>query len=205
MKPPPNDPSHWKSILDVIHGEQDTCTFHPSLVHVTLTSIDTGHRCSVVHGFSLWNETSTSYQILWEWIWLVSDWEYFRGYELIGPAQLCLLIKGLLSAGLVEYPQLHSQLSHTGFTYTALLQEIHDLRTSEFDTWDKQDWLCLQCIMEIIKSHMHLWLLERKRKGKFIMYLTRHSWPASAGTTIHEDCWYVTSLWFIATSSWWQE
>jgi hypothetical protein len=29
MKPPPSDASHWKSILDVIHGEHDTCMYQP--------------------------------------------------------------------------------------------------------------------------------------------------------------------------------
>ena len=30
MKPPPSDASHWKSILDVIHGERDTCVYRSS-------------------------------------------------------------------------------------------------------------------------------------------------------------------------------
>lgn len=29
-KPPPNDASHYKSILDVIHGEHDTCMYQSS-------------------------------------------------------------------------------------------------------------------------------------------------------------------------------
>jgi hypothetical protein len=36
IKPPPSDPSHWRSILDVIHGEHDTCTYQtPYLVQAT--------------------------------------------------------------------------------------------------------------------------------------------------------------------------
>jgi hypothetical protein len=30
MKPPPSDASHWKSILDDIRGEHDTCKYQPS-------------------------------------------------------------------------------------------------------------------------------------------------------------------------------
>jgi hypothetical protein len=28
-KPPPSDASHWKSILNIIHGEHDTCMYQP--------------------------------------------------------------------------------------------------------------------------------------------------------------------------------
>ncbi|KAF8230080.1 hypothetical protein L208DRAFT_141033 [Tricholoma matsutake] len=126
MKPPPDDASHWKSILHDIRGEHDIC-----------------HRCNMIHGFDLWNET---------------NWDYLKGLSETREVSL-----------------LHSQLYAAGFTYTTLLQEINDIRTSEFDMWDKQDWLCLQCIQVILRSHLHLWLLERKRK---------------AGKTIPEDCWY---------------
>lgn len=32
-KPPPSDPSHWKSILDDIRGQNEICTYNPSIQH----------------------------------------------------------------------------------------------------------------------------------------------------------------------------
>jgi len=142
-KPPPTDASHWKSILDVIHGEHDIC-----------------HRCSAIHGFNLWNET---------------NWEDLRGIESIAHRLLPSFLKGNLAFSVTEQALLREQIDDSGFTYKVLLQEIHSVRTSAFDGWDEQDWLCLGCINEIIQSHLHLWLLERKK---------------NSGKQILEDCWY---------------
>jgi hypothetical protein len=92
--------------------------------------------------------------------------------------------QGSLRLNLAERPWLDGQLGALDFSYTNLFQDIHGIRKSEFSTWDQQDWLCLQCIEEIIRSHLHLWLLERKRKGKFtIIYLVvpRHMFLLQLG------------------------
>jgi hypothetical protein len=106
-----------------------------------------------------------------------------------------MLFKGLLSSNLAEAQPFCNQIGVPGFTYTTFLQEIHDVRTSEFDTWDKQDWLCLQCVEETIQSHLHLWFLEHKRKGMStiasLSLANKHTLSAPAGQTIYEDCWYV--------------
>jgi hypothetical protein len=60
-KPPPDDSSHWKSILDDIRGEHETCMYQPSFCCSCIPHTVLGHRCNAIHGFNLWNETSMSY------------------------------------------------------------------------------------------------------------------------------------------------
>ncbi|RDB17923.1 hypothetical protein Hypma_000688 [Hypsizygus marmoreus] len=142
MKPPPNDASHWKSILKDVH-DKDAC-----------------HRCGTVQGFNLWTEAC---------------WEYLAGVPSTRIGNLSSLLKGRIAQNLVDGPLLREMLSSSSFTYTKMLQEIHEIRTPPYDTWDKQDWLCEACITNILRSHLHLWLLERKRQN---------------GQQIPEDCWY---------------
>jgi hypothetical protein len=61
-KPPPSDASHWKSVLDVIHGERDTCRYQPSfLIPCVPHFVDHGRRCNTIHGFNLWNQKQASH------------------------------------------------------------------------------------------------------------------------------------------------
>jgi len=41
----------------------------------------------------------------------------------------------------------------------ALLSELFSEKESEFDTWDKHDWICRECLDSFIKEHLVLWLV----------------------------------------------
>ncbi|KAF8073538.1 hypothetical protein FPV67DRAFT_751678 [Lyophyllum atratum] len=148
IKPPPDDLTHWKSILDVIHGEQDTCK----------QCNDAGRN---IQGFAIWNETS---------------WDYLKGVSAdLTVYGLRNLSKGTMLQSRVDGIALVTRLIDRHFSYTQFLEEIHEVRTPPYDSWNKQDWICAPCFEEIIRCHLHLWLLERKKAD---------------GVQIPEDCWY---------------
>lgn len=77
--------------------------------------------------------------------------------------------KGNLGRNLLINTKIRIELLESPtFAYTRMLQEIHDLRITPYDAWDKQDWLCLDCIVEILRSHyrLQLWLLVHLVKRK---------------------------------------
>ncbi|KAF9464131.1 hypothetical protein BDZ94DRAFT_1257074 [Collybia nuda] len=122
---------------------------------------DTCHRCHGVYGFDLYNET---------------NWENLRGIDSTHKWNINKYLKGNLyqSQSISDY--LSSEVdSSTTSIHTRMLREIHDLRVVSYDTWDKQDWLCADCIVEILRVHLHLWLLFLKKRS---------------GEIIPDDCWY---------------
>ncbi|RDB14819.1 hypothetical protein Hypma_016315 [Hypsizygus marmoreus] len=109
----------------------------------------TGSGQRLLSDFDLWNETS---------------WEYLRGIFPID--ELLEQLPGRLYTNNVEMKRLHEAIHEPSFTFPTLLREIHELRTSEYETWTRQDWLCECCIDDILGTHLHLWLSDRnKQKG----------------------------------------
>ncbi|KAJ7741266.1 hypothetical protein B0H16DRAFT_1565137 [Mycena metata] len=50
-----------------------------------------------------------------------------------------------------------------------LLRDLFEFKTPEYLSWSPQDKLCDMCLLSFIASHIHLWLLQRKRQaGEFI-------------------------------------
>ncbi|KAF8073608.1 hypothetical protein FPV67DRAFT_1478596 [Lyophyllum atratum] len=122
---------------------------------------DTCHMCSNYQGSELWNE---------------ANWEYLMGAShSLALSALPNLVKGSLAHSISDGPALRTRINDPTFSYTDLLEEIHQVRTPPYDSWNKQDWLCTACTIAVIRDHLHLWLLERKRES---------------GEQIPEDCWY---------------
>lgn len=122
---------------------------------------DTCQKCNNVYGFDLWNDT---------------NWEYLRGVsDDLSLHQLRMLSKGNFSQSKVDGPALAARFDDPNFAYTKLLDEIHRVRTPAYGSWNKGDWICATCIIEIVRTHLHIWLLECKREG---------------GEQIPQDCWY---------------
>ncbi|KAG6910682.1 hypothetical protein DXG01_008726 [Tephrocybe rancida] len=40
-------------------------------------------------------------------------------------------------------------LSGQASTYTSFFHELHQVKRPPWDTWDKSDWMCEQCITEL--------------------------------------------------------
>lgn len=94
------------------------------------------------------------------------DWEFLYGVPSTSGASLLVLIKGNLPRSLEDARTLVTEISAQDFTYSKLLRDIQALRVAPYETWDTHDWLCEKCITEIIREHLHLWLLEQKKKSK---------------------------------------
>ncbi|KAJ7596044.1 hypothetical protein C8J56DRAFT_1116448 [Mycena floridula] len=147
LKPPDSStPDHWRSILVDVVGQNDTCT-----------------QCQKVEGPYLWGK---------------SNWRYLYGASdgIFSPEFLPQLMKGHLRRSRIvcRYFQDSDFLHVPGF-YETLMQEIFDIKSDEFVNWTPEDWLCTDCFKHLLSSHLHIWLLQRKRQE---------------GEAIQEDCWY---------------
>lgn len=95
---------------------------------------------------------------------------------------------------------LHAYVCSVGFrtSYPSFIGQLFDCKTPAFDTWKKEDWICQSCLTVLIRSHLHVWLLEYKQQRKLspcFLVLdntpTKHSMGFIEGLQIDEDCWYI--------------
>ncbi|KAH7913801.1 hypothetical protein BJ138DRAFT_1124096 [Hygrophoropsis aurantiaca] len=54
-----------------------------------------------------------------------------------------------------------------------ILEEIFELKTEAYKSWEKDDWMCTDCLTTLVTDHLHVWHLAQKRKH---------------GLEISEDC-----------------
>jgi hypothetical protein len=152
-----------------------------------------GNRCAKVCGFDLWNEASKYRAIVRNHIAEKKyiDWEYLYGLHSTRISCLPGLMKGKLPGSMYDATRLRGEIRVPNFTYTRLMREIHDIRIPPYDAWDKQDALCEQCITGILQTHLHLWLLETRKKGNSFLcnWVTPIDEHSLAGDQIPEDCW----------------
>ncbi|KAF9464132.1 hypothetical protein BDZ94DRAFT_516074 [Collybia nuda] len=108
---------------------------------------DTCDICGAVRGSDLYNET---------------NWDLLCGINPTRRMNLCSYLKGNLNQNPFIRELIREEMSAMP-NFTDILEEMHDLHIPLFNTWEKKDWLCLECIVNIIRAHLHLWLLERKK------------------------------------------
>ncbi|KAG1748837.1 uncharacterized protein EDB91DRAFT_1311765 [Suillus paluster] len=46
-----------------------------------------------------------------------------------------------------------------------LIAGLFECKIPAYDTWNKEDWLCRQCLETFIHDHLHVWYLNQKVKG----------------------------------------
>uniref|UniRef100_A0A0W0FMG1 Uncharacterized protein n=1 Tax=Moniliophthora roreri TaxID=221103 RepID=A0A0W0FMG1_MONRR len=146
VKPPPTDSSRWKSVLDHIEGENDPCA-----------------HCSKITGFNLWGR---------------STFDYLNGETtLFHPYHLPRILKGWLGFSLSDASRLRKEYIDISQDIYCIVEDIleSDYKQAEFADRKSEDWLCQECLTKLLKEHLHLWLLDRKRK---------------AGEQIPDNCWY---------------
>ncbi|KAG1742316.1 uncharacterized protein EDB91DRAFT_306976 [Suillus paluster] len=56
-----------------------------------------------------------------------------------------------------------------------LIKRLFNCKTSAYDAWKKEDWLCDRCSEKSMRDNLHIWYLGEKVKR---------------GRKIREDCWY---------------
>lgn len=118
-------------------------------------------RCSqcqsdIVQGLDLWGPSNWSY--LWDTPPLYS---------------ITQLLKGYVSANLADKAHFTTVLRET--SAAELVEGLFDYKTPAYYTWNKEDWLCRQCLEKLMRDHLHIWYLGQKVKR---------------GDVIPGNCWY---------------
>lgn len=99
----------------------------------------------------------------------IIDWEYLQGIDSTWKGSISSYLKGNLLSNASVTNYLRAELFESvAFSYTHMLEQIHDLRVAPYDDWEKQDWLCSNCIVNILQAHLHLWLLFRMKQCRFL-------------------------------------
>ncbi|KAJ7274243.1 hypothetical protein C8J57DRAFT_1315006 [Mycena rebaudengoi] len=121
---------------------------------------DTCQQCGAKDGFYHWTE---------------SNWDVQNKVTLnFMPFYLERIpLPGKLSENPIDADEFRKHIRDASFP--SLLNELFDLKTPEYASWNKQDLLCYFCVKKFMTEHLHLWLLKCKRQ---------------AGENILEDCWY---------------
>jgi len=75
-----------------------------------------------------------------------------------------------------------------------LIGGLFEYKTQDYDAWNKDDWLCEQCLEKFIRDHLHLWYVGEKIKRKFLPLITVTKYLSTqcslGGYAIPENCWY---------------
>jgi hypothetical protein len=50
---------------------------------------------------------------------------------------------------------------------SAVLDQIFSniKKSPEFDSWNRDDWICFECLEKFIRENLHLWLLQKQQRG----------------------------------------
>ncbi|KAG1738355.1 uncharacterized protein EDB91DRAFT_1138333 [Suillus paluster] len=104
-------------------------------------------------------------------LWGPSNWSYLRGPP--PHHSITHLLKGNLCANLADIAHFTTVLRET--SSEQLFGGLFDYKTSAYNTWNKEDWLCQQCLEKFMRDHLHIWYLGQKVQG---------------GHAIPDNCWY---------------
>ncbi|KAG6830025.1 hypothetical protein H0H92_002553 [Tricholoma furcatifolium] len=103
-------------------------------------------------------------------------WNHLKGvFRSLHPESIFSLAKGNICKGPDRATLLFELNKVLKRSYDDFFDQIHEVRRYPYVIWKKSDWLCVKCLREILKEHLHHWLLERKR--------------ADGQLQIKEDCW----------------
>ncbi|KAJ7591379.1 hypothetical protein C8J56DRAFT_935354 [Mycena floridula] len=117
-------------------------------------------KCSKADGLKLFGE---------------SNWHYMYGASpSLRGRRLRDLLKGELKKTLTTINYLRALESTIPDFYPTMMKELFEVKSSAYAAWNKEDWLCQNCIKIFISGNLYLWLLYRQGKD---------------GIVINEDCW----------------
>lgn len=151
----------FSSPLDLIRQERDECSQQSNghgghnVLHEVIGEKDMCQGCDAVKGLQLWNET---------------NWDYLLG---VLNSTIFQYLPGKLPLNFSEIMPLRDKLKEIG--YSQFMELLFSEKEAPFDDLNKQDWLCLDCLGEILHHHLWQWWIDCKR---------------SAGTVIPRNCWY---------------
>lgn len=93
-------------------------------------------------------------------------------------------------------PLLDFFVKEDGFDWRAFTEEIFDFNmrsAEEFLEWDKEQWYCKSCILDLFATRFPWWWMARARDGqsqRCTVVLTSLMRALSANTPIKENCRY---------------
>ncbi|KAG7094690.1 hypothetical protein E1B28_005509 [Marasmius oreades] len=136
LKLPLEDSSHWKSILDSVEGEMDTCA-----------------RCNVVKGFDLLGPSTFDYLSAKH-----PDFAFMR-LPLLMKGHL-----GFSQVERPYFDSLIRTIPSNGTLYEYVIQAIlgSNYKQPEFADLKPDDWLCMDCVKKVLEENLHLWLLDKR-------------------------------------------
>ncbi|KAH7885296.1 hypothetical protein F5I97DRAFT_1884339 [Phlebopus sp. FC_14] len=106
-------------------------------------------------------------------LWCPTNWEYLKG--VINPGEMHRTLKGNLPQS-VDFVEKANFINIWRLDrYSELVGEVFEQKTDAYSGWEKEDLICIACLREFLRDHLHLWYVERRRKQ---------------GLNAHEDCWY---------------
>ncbi|KAH7923083.1 hypothetical protein BV22DRAFT_1036762 [Leucogyrophana mollusca] len=103
-------------------------------------------------------------------LWGPNNWSFLPGFVRLYDWKDKL--KGRLGFNIAETVGFNQACSAT--PWPILIGEVFDQKTEAYDLWNKDDWICRDCLEIFLKNHLHLWYLEKKRETG----------------VIPENCWY---------------
>jgi hypothetical protein len=75
-----------------------------------------------------------------------------------------------------------------------LIGGLFEYKTLDYYTWNKDDWLCEQCLEKFMRDHLHIWYVGQKVKRKLLFLITSlkclFTRFSLGGYAIPENCWY---------------
>jgi hypothetical protein len=158
VKLPSPSQAYFQTVLDSVIGADDICMYQLLISNLfNHTAIFPGSRCSL--RTELWNETSepSTFFARSESNDLAPDWHLLKGE--ISPHAYANVLVGRLSFNTLAKHQLRELITST--TSDTLFSEIHDLRGPTYHHWQKDDAICRNCLTEIAREHLHLWVSHR--------------------------------------------
>ena len=96
----------------------------------------------------------------------MEDWSYLRAKLLF--REITHLLKGYLSFNQPDIGHFNSVVKQTSLEQ--LIEGLFEYKTPAYSTWNKEDWLCEECLEKFVREHLHIWYVDQKVKRELLPY-----------------------------------
>ncbi|KAG0706517.1 hypothetical protein DFH29DRAFT_1066851 [Suillus ampliporus] len=95
-------------------------------------------------------------------LWGPENWRYLWRGPTCSAYLTQSLLKGYLHSNKAYDQDFRDELWRT--PPEQMIAGLFDCKTSAYDTWNEEDWLCRQCLETFMHNHLHVWYLNQKVK-----------------------------------------
>lgn len=183
----------WQFILDDVRGEKDKC--EPLSAQIDPRNSDLFQVNGVVKLLVLIYGTKAVSNAIFSTISITHilplDWDYLRGarYNAMNTFWRFFPFEER-EEWLDEAMLLHSELLTRSGAYSTFVKQLFDLKTPEFDSWKREDWICSNCFLAFLIAHFPLWYKHQSQTSSSLCprnSLLTWAFPAMARASRHED------------------